>query len=751
MVRNMRLILSLCFVCLVTLLSMACSKSINRSDLSKLDASIPISPGFTNVPFPSEIAGEYTNTRKSSELTEYQISVMYPSVLGLGATLDKDNQLIDLNPTGQPSQIAWYIGKMVGFDSSKGLNPASLTIGLDSVKYSTNKKTAVAYIALSNFTKGTWEWFQVSTLGGKFINKNYPITAKNVYSSNKGNTYFILLVYQDQQLKVKTTSVTATDKLPGMPEAKLTTLTKDVNLKNQKIEFDSSSSIASTDATIIDYKWSIDGTEKAKGADVKQLIVPSDIVGTYTVSLEILDSNGLGSSTSLPYTVKQGRTDALLVYNSDEPMSVEVKDYYADMYTGRGFTAPFILGLPLGALNIDVKNSTISNYSVTRANYDSKIRIPIEDYLTNTTFNSQSLKSLIKYLILCKGVPITIADGGTDYVAGKTCSVDSELTLIFKSTEYDPTGHCTVGEMYGGKPPEAGFSTSTSPFTSFYGDNAINSSGFVPNVFKVYDFTSPTPKQTTLTYLVARLDAYDVTDVKAIIDRAKAAKDTKPADGWWICDDEPITDTKKQYDRMTAPANEVLIWKSPLAAWDYFPTILGMKFYNDASTKFVEKSFIAANFTNSSTIKVSPTPVNGDEISDAVMGYASHGVHASEDPGVLYIVNNLKDFKLKPGAVFTTYESYNGSTSKWVWDNTPATHNGQGHIADWFRIGGTGAIGNVDEPYGDACGDERFFFSRLYAGDPFIEAAYKSLMYTSWQEVVVGDPYYKLGVEIPVP
>lgn len=59
-------------------------------------------------------------------------------------------------------------------------------------------------------------------------------------------------------------------------------------------------------------------------------------------------------------------------------------------------------------------------------------------------------------------------------------------------------------------------------------------------------------------------------------------------------------------------------------------------------------------------------------------------------------------------------------------------------------MGGTGAIGNVFEPYSDACGDESIIFAEyINCNRNLAEALYKGLRRVSWVETVLGDPLCK--------
>jgi PKD repeat protein len=117
-----------------------------------------------------------------------------------------------------------------------------------------------------------------------------------------------------------------------------------------------------------------------------------------------------------------------------------------------------------------------------------------------------------------------------------------------------------------------------------------------------------------------------------------------------------------------------------------------------------------------------------------VIAYASYGNNASVNPGSLYIQNELQ-FTYARGAMFNTFESYNGQQFEVV------NHGNQGVIADFILKGGSLGEAHVQEPYGFAVAHNQIMFARMLTGGvTWAEAAWGSLWALSWQNIVIGDP-----------
>jgi len=127
------------------------------------------------------------------------------------------------------------------------------------------------------------------------------------------------------------------------------------------------------------------------------------------------------------------------------------------------------------------------------------------------------------------------------------------------------------------------------------------------------------------------------------------------------------------------------------------------------------------------------------EAKEQVSGYVSWGLNSSQTQGKgpAYISKALK-FDYAPGAAFLTIESFNAWTFQEARRGT-APHR-QGLLADFLREGGTCGIGNVAEPTLNKTARPDVFFVRLALGFCLADAAYASMGWVGWRQVVVGDP-----------
>jgi len=197
--------------------------------------------------------------------------------------------------------------------------------------------------------------------------------------------------------------------------------------------------------------------------------------------------------------------------------------------------------------------------------------------------------------------------------------------------------------------------------------------------------------------LASRLDGFDVSDVKDMIDRAQLAF-TLPTQQIVIADNDPIAPAAG-VDRIEELAFDVL---------------------EPAGQLFVYDDTVAQ-------ITDSPWPV---------IGYVSHGKHAS---GPDYI-DNL-DFPIANGAVFHTWESFNAYSFQ-----EGNNLDGQALVGEWFRKGGTAALGHVEEPGASAAtvANEDIFWDMMLRGFTFAEAAWAATPQLSYVNTVVGDPLMTL-------
>ena len=200
------------------------------------------------------------------------------------------------------------------------------------------------------------------------------------------------------------------------------------------------------------------------------------------------------------------------------------------------------------------------------------------------------------------------------------------------------------------------------------------------------------------TRLTARLDGFSVADVVGSIDRAQqAVVGSSPSPIRFVVDDDPT----KTYDQMPSLANQVLA-----------PRSMGYQYDNTSS-------FLGTSDGN-------------------VIGYVSHGNNQASTPaGYIRDSQNGLSFQIADGAVFHTWESYNGYS--FVEGGNRA---GQGLVGEWLARGGSAAIGHVEEPGAsvfNVANDDQIFRMML-DGYSWAEAAWGSLRQLSYVNTVVGDP-----------
>jgi len=401
----------------------------------------------------------------------------------------------------------------------------------------------------------------------------------------------------------------------------------------------------------------------------------------FTVTLTVEDEYGAEGTAQVVVPVLALRRDVLVVFNSNSADDEEIANYYASPETGRGIHQDYVYGMDLSM-----------NEIINRDTYNTTVRDLLRTHLEDT-----GQKDEIYYIVTTKDVPIRVS--GTGGYEGTFACVDSELCLLYE--EYDLEPH-TTNPYYGwlsSDETDKGNPAKSQPWQPFY----FSYEGI------------------TMNYLVTRLSGWFKEDVFAMIDRGIAAENTPIPEYVVIFDD-----ANKSYDMMNDPTAD-----TSESAVDEFLR-LGLSFFAD-------------------TVQIDP-PDQGVKIyastltdngfnPDVVIGYCSHGIHSSLPSR--YIIENL-NFNYLPGALFMSYESFNGQQFR----GDPYTHTGHGQVADWILMGGTGGIGNVYEPYSDACGDESIIFAEyVHCGRNLAEALYKGLRRVSWVEVVLGDPLCKLNVQ----
>jgi uncharacterized protein (TIGR03790 family) len=348
----------------------------------------------------------------------------------------------------------------------------------------------------------------------------------------------------------------------------------------------------------------------------------------------------------------QTAENVLLVLNETSPVSMNVGSYYAQK---RGIPQSNILRL-----------KTTADDSISREDFERQIDSPIASWLVRNFAQDRIL-----YIVLTKGVPLRIA--GTSGKDATTASVDSELTILYR-------------KLIAGKTlPPAG--PIENPY--FLGQKPV--SGAKQFTHENQDI-----------YLVSRLDGYDETDIRRLIDRGSA-----PSKEGKILLDTKGSLTQKGDDWLEAAS--VLL------------TQMGLQ--------------------NRVVLEESPKVLTGIR---QVLGYYSWG---SNDPSIR--VRHF-DFEFVPGALAGMFVSSDARTfseppAEWnvgPWSDKETFFAGspQSLAGDLIHDGVTGIAGNVAEPFLEAAIRPDILFPAYLSGFNLIESYYLAMPYLSWQTVIVGDP-----------
>jgi uncharacterized protein (TIGR03790 family) len=340
--------------------------------------------------------------------------------------------------------------------------------------------------------------------------------------------------------------------------------------------------------------------------------------------------------------------NVLLIVNGADAASREIGEYYRAKRS-------------VPPKNICVL-STPADEEIDWPTYQRAIEKPVGDCL-----QKNALTEKVLYLVTTLGVPLKVKGAGSGWTA-EYASVDSELTLLYSKLK-------GAQHQRAGAEPNPFYRKRDQPFQH--------------TLFPIY--------------LVTRLAAYDVAEVKGMIDRGLVAKNQ----GKFVVDLSSSSDEEGNSWLRTAA---ILLPKE--------------RVFMDESPKIVT-------------------------LQKDVIGYASWG---SNDAN-----RKIRDigFQWLPGAIATEYVSTSARTFKrppdnWLyttwsdrlhfWEGSP-----QGLAADLIHQGATGAAGNTYEPYLQACVRPDYLFPAYYLGRNLAESYYLAMPQLSWQGVVLGDPLCSLG------
>ena len=337
----------------------------------------------------------------------------------------------------------------------------------------------------------------------------------------------------------------------------------------------------------------------------------------------------------------------LVVVNRQSQASREIGQYYLKKRA-----------VPLA--NLCTLN-TAPTEKVSRAVYAREIEAPIAAFLRRNRFQEKIL-----YIVTTSGVPLTITGEG-DQMQNTTASVDSELTLLYQRMK---------GVVF--------------PIP-----------GAVPNPF-FRQRDAPFRHPQFPIYLVTRLAAYDMAEMKGLVDKALLARNT----GRFVIDLRANESTPGNQWLRTAA---LLLPKERVVEDDTAKITTGLK---------------------------------------DVIGYASWGSNDSDRK------QRLLHFTWLPGGIATEFVSTDGRTfqrppDNWQlgsWTKEDSWFGGapQTLTADYIHEGATGASGQVFEPYLNYCPRPDFILPAYYSGRTLAESFYMGIPGLSWMNIVIGDPLARL-------
>jgi uncharacterized protein (TIGR03790 family) len=343
-----------------------------------------------------------------------------------------------------------------------------------------------------------------------------------------------------------------------------------------------------------------------------------------------------------------GGANILLVVNRNDPASRQVAAYYRPRRS-----------IPLA--NVCYLDAPTDETIYWRT-YIDRVETPVADCLKKA-----GLVEKVLYIVTTIGVPLRIDGKGGSLQESEHSSVDSDLALLYAKLK---------GAQF-------------------------HQAGAVPNpYFAKRDVPFRHPMVPI--YLVTRLAAYSVDEVKGMIDRSLAARNR----GKFVVDANGGNADGNNWLRNAA----MLLPPSRLVF--------------DGSTKVLY-----------------------DE--QDVIGYASWGSNDDNRH------RRWSGFHWLPGAIATEFVSTNARTVKRPPDTWNITtfqdrehffaESPQSLSADYIHEGVTGVSGNVYEPFLAGCVRPEYLLPAYAQGRNLAESYYLALPFLSWQGVIFGDPLCSLG------
>lgn len=361
----------------------------------------------------------------------------------------------------------------------------------------------------------------------------------------------------------------------------------------------------------------------------------------------------------------------------------------------------------------------LSPGTVSYESFISQIRDPIRRHL-----QENGLENEVRVLVLTKNIPHRIDDlnqarsgdspnKAHELFQGKNAtfaSVDSELTLLWQNLSdsesngpFDSHADNFIRNPYFNQnAPISRFipkAASASPLFERAGDHA----------WQLLEVDSSTAADAGWIILTARLDGESVDDIKHMIDRAQAVR--FDAYNHAMIFDRPLDGRIDEGDFDAAASRYASVWN---------------RLINDQSSDFIIGSAPGHFLQGDNEIR---------NIAGPIAFVASYGGNHSRTISQAGWESTF-DGQLVNGAIFNTYESYSAKAFGGI-----GPYSDQAQLSNWIRFGGTFGLGHVWEPFASTVGRNRILLENFLVNRlSWVEAAWSSIEFLSWQNLVLGDP-----------
>ncbi|TVQ32471.1 MAG: hypothetical protein EA376_05495 [Phycisphaeraceae bacterium] len=400
----------------------------------------------------------------------------------------------------------------------------------------------------------------------------------------------------------------------------------------------------------------------------------------------------------------------LLLYNSANAESLAVRDMY-------------IAARP-GVREFDLNDATLSPGNISRANYLSKIRTPLLNHLNGTMVEGEPLAQRIIAIVTTRGLPARINGTGEFTITSSFASIESTLTLIQQDLEIiEPNGQARFAGPID-NPYHRVFNTPAST----YSRTAITTPRAFTPFSGAWIVSGLTPGDM---YLVTRLDAAPMGDttalqnIQALITRSLwltvTPCKTQALFDEWACaqqlDDDGFGAIVPALDDFSRTA-DLLEGEGYIVTHDEtFAFITGDDLVDQQSPLIMLGTYGENHNLN---------------LGDGPCG--------ENPPGTGTYLETYTN--LHPGAVFVSYESFNGNSII-----NGMRRGGQGQALDFIALGGSFTIAHVAEPFTFTVADLEMIAANMLEHDlTFAEAAWTATPVLVWQNTPIGDPLARFNV-----